>query len=915
MDYTLPFFGRYAEFLPGKHIHVTSEQNDKSSGVPDVEEDAAIPGPAGEEVDPSVLTDEVDERASGGDDEAVAGEESDIDSELEERLSRPVFEGTAGIEAAQVWFAAFLIAVAGLLAYSNAFSSPFTYEDNLTLVNNPNAHSVTTLPAAMRVQNLPPLPALTYALNWALAPGIPGPLRAINIFVHAMNGILVYLLARRLLGLGRVIETGEGGFELREPLAMLAGLLFVLHPVATEAVNLIVGRSYLLCTTFMLLAVLAYLRSVRDDGLAHPLGVAVAGLMSALAWACDWMALCIPALILAADWIIHGGGVFRRIGAHAVLWSLAILMGTASIAGRVEPPLIEQVLSPKVPPSADAKAVAFSRGMALLLNPSVLNVEYDIPPKSGFLDPFLAQGQPIYALSTGIGFALIALILIGVRSPAGIALAWSLAGLLPGALFWPPLERFTERPLYISVAGLVLALPWLVSKLPRQRGILMVAGASTTVLLVAAGSGAYMRNRVWQDPLTLWRDAADKSPDSVQPIRQLGFLHHITGQTELTLAEQFASQGQAPAAATHREAALRALREAENYLRAAAELDPDDGQVHSVLGVTLSFLGRRDDAIQELVQSLRINPSNQDTMLRIASLYHDVRGAASSKDNLARAIDYYRAAERLGGLPPEARVYYSSALASIGDIRGAGVQLAVVVPQGDTTSPAAQRLGQLAAALRAAQDLDGRVREAAEKDPAGPEASRLQIQQLLAEGRTLQSFYMLDRFLRDFPEDAEGWLMMGMLRARVGDAERFIEEHPAAPPAKEGEPPLWMQLVRQCANSGAWGPARAYAVFAAEQTPGLELPLLRLAEMALEMKQPEVAAPLLGEAVKAYPENPLPLLLLCDIAIESNNLSQARKYLDEAERLGARAEDVAPRREKAGETPDEEKRRVRTILQ
>ena len=72
---------------------------------------------------------------------------------------------------------------------------------------------------------------------------------------------------------------------------------------------------------------------------------------------------------------------------------------------------------------------------------------------------------------------------------------------------------------------------------------------------------------------------------------------------------------------------------------------------------------------------------------------------------------------------------------------------------------------------------------------------------------------------------------------------------------------------------------------------------------------------MLDEYIKTNDAEPAPWLLLCDIAIESNNMVQARRCLDQAETFGADPAAVAPRREKAGVTPDSEKQKPHSVLQ
>ncbi len=75
-----------------------------------------------------------------------------------------------------------------------------------------------------------------------------------NILLHAMNVVLVFLIARRIALAEKL--------TLIEPLAFCAALLFALHPINTEAVNWISGRTDLLAGLFVLCSLLFLLRAL-----------------------------------------------------------------------------------------------------------------------------------------------------------------------------------------------------------------------------------------------------------------------------------------------------------------------------------------------------------------------------------------------------------------------------------------------------------------------------------------------------------------------------------------------------------------------------------------------------------------------------------------------------------------------------
>jgi hypothetical protein len=147
------------------------------------------------------------------------------------------------------WLAA--VFVAGVVLYLPTVRYDFVQDDRAIIVNNPAAHSVG---AALRAFDEPywprpaeaglyrPVTILTFAVDWSLSGGRAGWFHLVNALWNALAGVLLVLvLARWLPPAG----------------ALLAGFVFVVHPVHVEGVANIVSRNELLATVAMLAAILA----------------------------------------------------------------------------------------------------------------------------------------------------------------------------------------------------------------------------------------------------------------------------------------------------------------------------------------------------------------------------------------------------------------------------------------------------------------------------------------------------------------------------------------------------------------------------------------------------------------------------------------------------------------------------------
>jgi hypothetical protein len=152
------------------------------------------------------------------------------------------------------WRAGCAVALVAGLCYVNALSNEFALDDNDVIAQNPLVHQLsgvyrafvhTYWPEATRAGQYRPLTIATFAIDWTMFRGSTVWLHAVNVLWHVAACLIVW----RLL----VAVVSRRG-------ALAGGLVFAIHPVHVEAVANLVGRSELMCATFVLAALLAHRR-------------------------------------------------------------------------------------------------------------------------------------------------------------------------------------------------------------------------------------------------------------------------------------------------------------------------------------------------------------------------------------------------------------------------------------------------------------------------------------------------------------------------------------------------------------------------------------------------------------------------------------------------------------------------------
>ncbi|HKQ97049.1 MAG TPA: hypothetical protein VJV75_04165, partial [Candidatus Polarisedimenticolia bacterium] len=167
---------------------------------------------------------------------------------------------------------ALLVACAAIVAGLTSLPAGFVHDDHRLIEENETirdlAHPLRIVTQGYwtvderQVPNLwRPVTILSFAVNRALLGEGPLGFRVVDLLLHAMACVLVFLLARQVFAAGGVEQAGSGG-DGGFGAPLLAGLLFAVHPIHSEALGLVVGRAEILAAIGAVGAVLLFLAAV-----------------------------------------------------------------------------------------------------------------------------------------------------------------------------------------------------------------------------------------------------------------------------------------------------------------------------------------------------------------------------------------------------------------------------------------------------------------------------------------------------------------------------------------------------------------------------------------------------------------------------------------------------------------------------
>lgn len=396
----------------------------------------------------------------------------------------PAIVGVAGRDRFQR-LALTAVVLTAALVYANALANGFVLDDGAVIRANP---LVTSPDRLWRVFGLPywperigggqyrPLGIVSFAFDWWISGGDPRWFHAVNVLWHTAAAALVWVLAAELLA---------------PAAALLAGLLFAVHPAHVEAVANVVGRLECMAAVFVLLALIAHRRGHRLAPAWLALGllskesaIVFIGLAAAndVLLARDWRAA-----LKARRWWYASYAVVTLAYAAVLVAVFHDRVVTTPARGFIGTSTLERLaLVAKIVPQY----------VRLLLAPAELSAYYGP-------NVIAADTAPSASSVVGIGVLVVlaTAFLVNVRSHRwpvmAFALAWVPIALSPVSNVLFPSVWLAERTLYVPSVGICLAAGAVAERylLTRRTAVL----SATAAVLIAFAARTWTRTTVWRD--------------------------------------------------------------------------------------------------------------------------------------------------------------------------------------------------------------------------------------------------------------------------------------------------------------------------------------------------------------------------------------------------------------------------------
>lgn len=586
-----------------------------------------------------------------------------------------------------------------VITYLNCLPNQFVYDDTSTLVENKLVkdwgnfltlftHDYFKFSGELTYR---PIVTLSYFIDYSIWHMNPMGYHLVNVVLHVVNVVLVYFLV--LLLLRQYNKTQESHNQISDiGLALPTCMLFAVHPIVSEVVNMISYREDLIATAFLIASFLLFLlykeRVVAQIPFSHSLGNRDSGefplstfhrkstiSLSAGAMATYFFALLskesaivLPALIFIYELLISRKYFTPRKTAQKIVCAPFFL-------GYIGVSIVYLILRFFILHNPSEK-IAYPDG-SIFVNMLTMTKVLGRYITSIFLPFNLNADYHVLYLKTPFAlsflfplFMLISIAIIAIRwwkKPVILfAILWFFIFVLPVMNIIPLANTMADRYLYLPIVGFCLFISTVIIHLRTAIRHLVIISLILFYVVMTAS-----RNSIWRDEFTLWYTSSQSPLCSFTTYNNLGIQYNKKGYPDTALkCYQKALQKAREVGFTQYATAYynignayekkNVLQEAVSAYKKAVQIKPDYKQTHNNLGKVYFTLNQYNDALTEYNNALKIDPDFPYAYNNLGVLY----------DKLGRQDDAVIVYKKALSLDPK----YGDAYYNLGNIYEARMQ-------------------------------------------------------------------------------------------------------------------------------------------------------------------------------------------------------------------------------------------------
>ena len=548
--------------------------------------------------------------------------------------------------------------------YANTTHSPFILDDVLRIQDNPlirvKAFSIPQIiKAGFDSSRTRPVAFISFAFNYSLHQYDVFGYHLFNLSIHILTCFFLYLFLKATF----CIPIIKARYENTDLIAFFAALIWLVHPIQTQAVTYIVQRMTAMAALFFVLSFLFYAYGrLAEKNRRKSLWLSAAAAAWLLSLGCKQITAVLPFLVFFYEWFF-----FQDLSRQWFKKSLKYLLGISAIFillfiiftgfspwetiqnlkdyAQDEFTIMQRLLT-------QMRVIIHYISLIFFPHPSRLNLDYDFALSTSLINPVTT----LLSLMAIAGLIGLAIVLAKKERLISFCILWFLGNLVIESSIIP-LAIIFEHRLYLP-SMMVLLIPVVLVCRYIQFDWLKVGLLG--LLVVGLAVWTYQRNLVWADRVTLWSDVVNKSPNKARPHFNLGSAYSKLNQLDKAIPLYKRALEISPDMAQPHINLGEALEqqnkfeEAAEHYRTALQIKPDLPEAHNNMGVILAKQGRSEEAIQFYQNALKIRPHYASAYFGLANVLVNEGRVEDGIRNYYLALkfepDYAEVHSNLGGV-------------------------------------------------------------------------------------------------------------------------------------------------------------------------------------------------------------------------------------------------------------------------
>ena len=521
-----------------------------------------------------------------------------------------------------------IISFLGIIIYSNTFNCSFQFDDLHYIVENSFIRTFQNFLTHWQFYPCRFIPFLSIAINYHFSGLNVFSYHVFNLIVHLASAILVWWLT--LLTLSTPAMKENKITQHVNLIALFAGLVFVSHPLQTEAVTFIWQRTASMAAMFYLASLCLYVKSrllaTSGDHNGRPYYI-FSLIMAVAAMFTKENSITLPLMIVLHEFCFFDVGkepVFSRMKwpyltpflLTLFIIPLTILLtksgGFLENQGFVTPSGL--LLSPWQYLLTQFRVIVTY--IRLLFLPLNQNLDYNYP-----ISKSIFEGPTLLSLLFIISILYSAKKLLLKYRLISFCIFWFFLSLSIESSLLPLQDVIFEHRLYLPLVGysifLVSSMYYFLGENATKKMMIVLS-----IIITFNSILTFQRNNVWKDEITLWSDTVQKSPNKARPNYDLGLAYYKSGNI---------------------------IQSILNYNK-AIKIKPNYVEAHYNLGLSYYKLGLLSPSNLEYNKTIEIDPNFVNAYINRGNNY-------IMKGNLPQALSDYNKAIEINPNIPEA--YYS----------------------------------------------------------------------------------------------------------------------------------------------------------------------------------------------------------------------------------------------------------------